>query len=173
MRKKMLVLFVAGFVFTASCANPWTTTHAKDACPGAWSRLLPYAGTYLTDQFLAEADLARALDGLLGPELEHLRANISVTGSIDLVGCSLVVSGNADHMGGLEDGILAVNLSAGTVGAAIHTEDRFDIYVDSTDPYAVPISIRDWLAVVAVEYRYRFELPPNARQVPPRDGETR
>lgn len=145
--------------------------HAQEACPGTHAHLLAYAGTYQTQQLLAEPAVAAALAHLVGAELAHLHSNLSVTGSIDLIGCDLVIAGNADHAGGIEQGIVAVRLYDGKVAAAMLTEGRIDVYVEGADYFAVPLSIRDWLAVVSTELRYRFELPPNARQLPPQGSE--
>ena len=140
---------------------------AQDACPGTLNKLLPYAGTYLTDQLLGEPEVTAGLQQLLGKEVDHLRSNISVTGAVDLIACHLVISGNAEHEGGSEQGIVAINVMSGTISAALTTGGRIDVYVDGDSYYAVPISIRDWLAVVSTELRYRFDLPANARQLPP------
>lgn len=159
--KPVLLLVLACAVFLPASAL------AQPACPGPLAHLLPYAGTYQTDQLFADPAVAAALQRLLGPAVDHLRRNVSVTGTVDLVACNLVISGNAEHQGGLEQGIVAINLVTGAPAAAIQTQGRIEVYVEGTDYFAVPLSIRDWLAVVSTELRYRFELPANARQLPP------
>jgi hypothetical protein len=139
---------------------------ASQGCEGALVRLMPYAGSYDADAVLNDPDVAAALARLMGGELAHLQANINVRGAVDLVECHLVVQGNADHAGGEEDGIVAVSVYAGTVAAAVHSGGGTAVYVDG-DYSAVPLSIKDWLAVIESGYRYRADPPANARVVPP------
>jgi hypothetical protein len=170
--KRRLMLVLSIFVYGSACSAPTESgVQNPTPCPGTSSGLLSYAGTYLTDQLLEEPEVTTALRHLLGTELDHLKQNISVTGPVDLVSCTLVVSGNADHSGGLEDGILTIDLWDGSVAAAIHTADRIDVYTHATDYFAVPISVRDWLAVISTDLLYRIELPMNARIVPPQGVE--
>lgn len=131
---------------------------------------MQYVGTYENDRILDDPDVAAALRSLVGREGEHLRSNIGVRGPVNLISCDLVISGNAPRMGGSEDGIVAVNVRTGAVTAAIHSEGRITVYADGDSYWAVPLAIKDWLAVVSTGNRYRFALPPNARQVGPQDG---
>jgi hypothetical protein len=102
---------------------------------------------------------------LLGTELEHLLENLSVRGSADLKSCELVIEGNADHRGGEENGIVAVSLYSGTVAAGLFSGGRFTLYVQGDDYFSVPLSIKDWIAVVVTAFDYRFEPPANTRLV--------
>jgi hypothetical protein len=126
-----------------------------------------YAGSYDTDALLNDPAVAAAIQELLGSERDHLFANIAVRGSVDLISCDLVLSGNADHMGGEEDGIVSINVYSGSAAAAIHTAGRIDVYVTGGDYMSAPISIKDWIAVMDSAYRYRFDPPQSARVLAP------
>jgi hypothetical protein len=153
---------IAGIAI-AACST-LSTPHdaaAQDVCPGAWARLLPYAGSYDTDALLGDRDVAAALSSLLGAQRDHLLANLSVRGAADLVSCNLVIEGNADHRGGEENAIVAISLGSGTVAAAMLSDGRVKIYAVGDDYFSVPIPIKDWLAVAAAQFGYRFDPPAN------------
>ena len=159
-----LLLWTGVLLFLLACAPEG---RAQEGCAGTLSRLMPYAGTYEDGRILDDPTVARALRRLMGAELEHLRANVSVRGPVDLISCDLVISGNAPHQGGSEEAIVAVNVSTGRVAAAIHSAGRIVVYADGDSYWDVPLAIKDWMAVVSTGNRYRSSLPPNARQVGP------
>ncbi|MDX1438950.1 MAG: hypothetical protein R3284_03515 [Rubricoccaceae bacterium] len=163
---KTLGLFV---VVLLAWGSP--NANAQDACPGTLNHLLSVAGTYNHAQLFDDPAVSVGLDRLLGTELDHLKANVGVSGSVDLIACNLVISGNAEHQGGIEQGIVAVNLVSGAVAAGIYSDGLITVYVDGDNYYAVPLGIRDWLAVVNTDLRFRFELPANARQLAPQGAE--
>lgn len=141
---------------------------AFPACPGPLAHLLAYAGTYDQGAVLGDPAVSASLDGLLGPEREHLQETLAVSGSIDLVACHLVISGNAEHQGGERMGIVAVSLVTGGVSAALRSGPEIVVYSAAGEVLDLPLAIRDWMAVVATELRYRFSLPPGARLQGPR-----
>lgn len=156
---------VAVLVFALTLAQ---TVHA---CSGKLARLLPYAGGYHASALLAEPVVARPLERLLGPELGHLRRNLVVAGSVDLVSCDLVVLGNAEHAGGEENAIVAVDLDTGSVSAAILSRGPIDVDIDPAGAPAgsgydrVPLAVKNWLAVVYTRFYFRSRPPAAARLV--------
>lgn len=153
--------------------TPGASAYAESGCTGKAAGLLDYAGTYRSAQLLDETTVAAALHRLLGPELARLRRNLAVAGPVDLVSCNLVVAGNAEHAGGDENAIVAVNVASGGVAAAILSRGRISIYADTAgfpagmEYAAVPLAVKDWLAVVYTKFYFRSHPPVAARLVPP------
>lgn len=135
---------------------------AAAACAGKLASLQSYAGKYLS-----HADLLRApaLDEILarlpGDQRQRLQRNLDVSGPIQLADCHLAVAGNAPHMGTEQDAMLDVDMTSGTVTAAIHAGGRIDVYVlgDSAAAprwEALPRGLREW----AVRADMGFPQPP-------------
>ncbi|MGH8127148.1 MAG: hypothetical protein ACRETC_02120 [Gammaproteobacteria bacterium] len=148
-------------------------TPTADACTGKLVRLLTYAGEYKTTQLLNAAVVGDALKRLLGSEFAHLKRNLDVSGPVDLVSCDLIIAGNAPHQGGEENAIIVINVYSGAVAAAILSQSKIAIYADSaktmagmTYEEAVPLAIKDWLAVIYTKDYFRFHPPANARLLP-------
>lgn len=140
---------------------------AIETCSGSLSDLVAYAGSDETDQLLGDSRVSAALKKTLGPELEHLLQNLSVKGSVDLIGCQLVISGNANHKGGEENGIVSIDLYSGVVTAAILSGKGIAVFTGDKSYDALPISIKDWLAVVYTEFYFRLRQPANVKLVSP------
>ncbi len=127
---------------------------------GKLAALISYVGTRYGD-LPATLDTDPAVQARLkrlpAPVRAHLKRNLDVRGPVDLIDCHLVVSGNADHMGGEENAVLDVNLYSGAVTAAILSHHRVIIYLDR-DPSAgsgynaVPIAVRWWAAMAATGF---------------------
>lgn len=123
---------------------------ASAACSGKLAALQSYAGKHLANANLLDAPaLAAILAHLPGNETLQLKRNLDASGPIELTDCHLVVSGNAEHMGGEQDAMLDVDLASGTVIAAIHGGGRIGIYVladHATTPHwdALPRGLREW-----------------------------
>ena len=72
-------------------------------------------------------------------------------------------------MGGEEMAKLDVNLYNGIVTAVIFSKGKLDVYTDrkdykkqDPDNYMnLPISVKDWIAVLSTELKYRFDKPKN------------
>lgn len=142
----------------ASIACPFT---ASAACTGKLAAMQAYAGNYVSDKdLLAAPAVAARLQQLPAPLREHLERNLGVAGLIDLVDCSLLLTGNAAHEGGEEDAIVAVDLYSGAVTVAIHSHGRTDIYLDK-DPTvgsgyaAVPRPVRQWAVLADMGFPYQ------------------
>ena len=165
-----LLLVFAAIVCALAAAN----ARAQEACPDAAHDLLHYAGTYQSVQLLAEPAVAAKLKKLLGPELAHMKRNLDVVGPVDLISCDLVISGNAEHQGGEENAIVAIDIHSGAVAAAIMSQGKIAIYADTGKTMAgmayeeaVPLAIKDWLAVIYTKFYFRLHPPANTRLLPP------
>jgi len=135
---------------------------------GRDSSLRRYAGTYVWDRLLAERPVRRELVQLLGPELSHLERNLFVSGSVDLIGGLLAISGNAAHQGGEEEAIVCIAENPVAVHVAILTGGRIKVYSRAKAYESVPICIMDWVTQANSEHRDRFQKPANVDLIPPR-----
>ncbi len=148
---------------------------AAQACSknGKLAGLMHYAGSTRDDFPTALDDdpaVQARLQGLPTPVRAHLKRNLDVRGPVDLVSCHLVLSGNADHMGGEENAIIDVNLYSGAVTAALLSHGSINIYLDK-DPTAgtgytaaVPPAVRRWAALAGTGF-HADEHPPRKTQV--------
>jgi len=134
-----------------------------------FSRFKTYAGDYKSSEILEDKTLKPILKKILGKEYQHFISNLDVIGSVDLISGSIVLEGNASHGGGEEMAKLDVNLYSGVVTAAILSKGKIDVYTDrkdykkqNPDNYmSLPISIKDWIALIVTELKYRFDKPAN------------
>lgn len=134
-----------------------------------FSHFKSFAGDYKSYDILEDKMLKPILKKILGKEYQHFVSNLDVVGSVDLISGSIVLQGNADHAGGEEMALLDVNLYTGIITAAILSKGKIDVYTDrknykkqDKDNYMnLPISIKDWAAVVAANLKYRFDKPAN------------
>ena len=142
---------------------------------GRLSALAHYAGSQDGDfptTLYGEPAVQARLQRLPPTVLTHLQRNLEVRGPVDLVACELVLSGNAAHMGGVENAILDVNLYSGAVTAALLSRGQITIYLDR-DPTAgsgysaVPISVRRWAVSAATGFRAAEHPPPGTQIVRP------
>lgn len=133
-----------------------------------------HAGEYGSAKVLGDPVINDALKRLLGPELVHLQRNLQVSGPVDLISCDLVISGNAEHQGGEENAIVAIDIHTGAIAAAIMSQGEIAIYADTRKTMAgmayeeaVPLAIKDWIAVIHTKFHFRFHPPANTRLLPP------
>lgn len=134
-----------------------------------FSHFKVFAGEYKSYEVLEDKTLKPILKKLLGKEYQHFTNNLDVIGSVDLISGGIVLEGNASHNGGEEMAKLDVNLYNGVVTAAILSKGKIDIYTDrkgykKQDPdnyMSLPISIKDWIALIVTELKYRFDKPKN------------
>jgi hypothetical protein len=128
-----------------------------------------FAGDYKSYEVLEDKKLKPILKKILGKEYQHFISNLDVIGSVDLISGGIVLEGNASHGGGEEMAKLDVNLYSGVVTAAILSKGKIDVYTDrkdykkqNPDNYmSLPISIKDWIALIVTELKYRFDKPAN------------
>lgn len=134
-----------------------------------FSHFKVFAGDYKSYEVLEDKTLKPILKTILGKEYQHFISNLDVIGSVDLVSDGIVLEGNASHGGGEEMAKLDVNLYNGVVTAAILSKGKIDVYTDrkdykkqNPDNYmSLPISIKDWIALIVTELKYRFDKPGN------------
>ena len=131
------------------------------------SHLKQYGGEYYSEQVLEDAKVNPVLKKMMGKEYKHLRDNLNVTGAVDIIAGAIVIQGNADQNGGEEMAILDINIYSTVIRAAIYSKGKITIYSSkasdeyfkSTDYSSIPISIKDWIAVVSTNLEYRFKKP--------------
>jgi hypothetical protein len=147
---------------------------AEASCSGRFANLTALAGGD-QGQFLRHPAVSSRLAQLMGPELTHLKTNLSVAGPVALVGCELVVEGNAPHQGGEQNAIVSFDLYYGIVTAVILDKGRVLVRStinrarDPNDYSHLPAHVRDWIFVAANGFRSRVEPPANLTfQVPRR-----
>jgi len=127
-----------------------------------------YAGGYEWDALLREPPVRAELGRLLGAELAHLERNLFVSGTIDLIGGWLVVTGNAAHGGGEEEAVVCIWGDRFSVSVGILSGDTIRVFTPATTYDGVPICIKDWITQVNSGHRDRFEPAGNVRLVPRR-----
>ncbi len=124
-----------------------------------------WAGSYDTDGFLNDPEIGPALKQLLGAEYDHLIVNLNVKGSVDLIGGTLVVSGNAPHGGTEEEAVVCVYPIGPAIQAAILSKGTITAYAPGATYDTTSICIRDWITQVNSKHIDRFEQPKNVRVV--------
>lgn len=154
-----------------TCSDPSITSansRDKQKCIDAQSikgfdHLKKYVGEYSSEKVLMDKKVNPILKKMMGKEYKHLINNLSVTGPVDLIAGSIVISGNAPHSGGYDMGILDINLYTGKIHAAIYLAGIITIFSsEDTKKYEyLPISIKDWIAVVNRSLKDRSEKPQN------------
>lgn len=134
-----------------------------------FSHFKVFAGDYKSYEILEDKTLKPILKKILGKEYNHFIGNLDVIGSVDLISGGISLQGNASHQGGEEMAMLDVNLYSGVVTAAIFSKGKIEVYTDrkdykknSPDNYmSLPISLKDWVALLVTELKYRFDKPKN------------
>jgi hypothetical protein len=134
-----------------------------------FSHFKVFAGDYKSYDVLEDKKLKPILKKILGKEYQQFINNLDVIGAVDLISGGIVLEGNASHGGGEEMAKLDVNLYSGVVTAAILSKGKIDVYTDrkdykkqNPDNYmSLPISIKDWIALIVTELKYRFDKPAN------------
>jgi hypothetical protein len=112
--------------------------------------------------------LVRRYAGSYETELAHLRRNLFVAGSVDLIGGWLAISGNAAHQGGEEEAIVCIAEKPVTVQAAILTAGRIRVFSRAQGYDGLSICIKDWITQANSEHRDRFQQPGNVDLIRPR-----
>ncbi|MFZ2323845.1 MAG: hypothetical protein WAV89_09120 [Ignavibacteriaceae bacterium] len=134
-----------------------------------FSRFKVFVGDYKSNEILTDKTLKPILKKILGKEYQHFIGNLDVIGAVDLISGGIVLEGNAPHNGGEEMAKLDINLYSGIVTAAILSKGKIDIYTDrknykkqdENNYMNLPISIKDWIAVISTQLKYRFDKPAN------------
>lgn len=155
---KVFFLFFLIAISTADVIKPMNTK---------LNYLKEYAGTYEDTKIYSDKFISKKLKKVLGNELDHLKRNLSVRGPINFIDGELVIQGNAPHLGSVEDAILSINLYNGKISAAIHSNETITVYTEENDYRYIPISIKDYLAVLKTNMKFRFEPPEELKIVQP------
>jgi hypothetical protein len=132
-----------------------------------FARFKVFAGDYKSNEILEDKTIKPILKKILVKGYQHFLNNLDVMGSVDLISGGILLEGNAAHNGGEEMAKLDINLYSGIITVAILSKGKIEIYTDrkgynkqDTDNYMnLPISIKDWIAVVSTDLKYRFDKP--------------
>jgi hypothetical protein len=150
----LLVLLVSGL------------TLAQSPDPNAGKQLLrELAGSEDWDALLRHPKVRPQLPQLLGAALPHLRANLNVSGSVDVVGGDLTVNGNAPHQGTEEEAIVCVSTYDLEVSAAIYSKGIVTAYSRKKTYDELSRCIKDWVTLVNSKHGDRVRQPKNVRIV--------
>jgi len=85
-----------------------------------------------------------------------------VRGAIAYDGGSLVVSGNAPHKGGEEEGVICVNpYSPSLVEAAIFSRGRITVFTTAEKYEYLSLCVKDWITQANSGHRDRMTQPKN------------
>ncbi|HEX5463121.1 MAG TPA: hypothetical protein VFW88_00210 [Burkholderiales bacterium] len=167
--------FLHGIAGAAALACAALPLAAPAACTGKYAAMQSWAGSYLHEKnLLAAPPVAARLQQLPATVRNHLKRNLFVAGTIDLVGCGLVLTGIAAHMGGEEGAIVDLNLYSGAVTIGIHSRGRIDIWLDKAPATAtqrslydeVPGAVRNW--AVLADMGFPYQQPRSVRVHAPR-----
>jgi hypothetical protein len=141
-------------------------------CSGEFAGFRKYVGG-LPGAFLKEPAVRTRMESLMGPYLPRLEADLNVTGTVDLIGCELVVEGNARHSGGHHNAILSFSMYSGIMTIGIMAEDRLFVLVTPNSSRSagiydhLPAHVRDWMYVAADRFHSRSRQPPNLTRLDP------
>lgn len=145
-------------------------------CSGRFASLLKHVGN-MPREFFEEPEISSRMANLMGQASSRLKTNLDVSGTVDLIGCELVVQGNARHQGGTHHAIFSFSIYSGkmTVGML----DGKDLVVRTSPAGAkvydhLPAHVRDWLYIAASGFQSRGEPPVELKWVQPaNDGTAR
>lgn len=147
------------------CALASGTACAQSKEAAAKTMTAKYAGNDDYNALLNDPEVRAKLQRLVGGQMGLLRHNLSVTGSVDLVGGALSVNGNAPHRGGEDEAVVCVAPYGPVVQAAIASKGRITVYAsDGTYEYLTRC-IKDWITQVNSGHRDRFQQPKNVTVV--------
>jgi len=119
-----------------------------------------------SEGLLKEPAVRAELQRVVGNQLPKLMQNTNVRGSIAYDGGSLVVSGNAPHKGGEEEGVICVNpYSPGLVEAAIFSRGKITVFAAAEKYEYLSLCVKDWITQVNSGHRDRTTQPKNVSVV--------
>lgn len=167
-----LVRIVAGAGLLACAAVLWTfigvvgtASRAQAAVPSGPALFQKYVGSSNSEGFLNEPAVRAELQKMVGAELPRLLKNLNVKGDVDLVSGQLVVSGNAAHAGGEEEGIVCVLPEPLKVEAAIASKGRITLFTRAEKYEYASLCVKDWITQFNSSHRDRFQQPKNVQVV--------
>ena len=119
-----------------------------------------------SEGLLKEPAVNAELKRVVGNQLPKLMQNTNVRGAIAYDGGSLVVSGNAPHKGGEEEGVICVNpYSPGLVEAAIFSRGKITVFATAEKYEYLSLCVKDWITQVNSGHRDRTTQPKNVSVV--------
>ena len=119
-----------------------------------------------SEGLLKEPAVNAELKRVVGNQLPKLMQNTNVRGAIAYDGGSLVVSGNAPHKGGEEEGVICVNpYSPGLVEAAIFSRGKITVFAAAEKYEYLSLCVKDWITQVNSGHRDRTTQPKNVSVV--------
>jgi hypothetical protein len=119
-----------------------------------------------SDGLLKEPAVRAELQRVVGSQLPKLLQNINVRGSIAYDGGSLVISGNAPHKGGEEEGVICVNpFSPSLVEAAIFSRGKITVFAAAEKYEYLTLCVKDWITQATSGHRDRTTQPRNVSVV--------
>jgi hypothetical protein len=155
----MRIAVLCAGVLQAAAATAQTREAAAKAL------MTKYAGNNDHAALLREAPVRAQLRKLTGAQLKHLERNLSVTGSIDVVGGALSVNGNAPHGGGEEEAVVCVAPHGPLVQAAIATQGKVTVFASDGSYDGLFRCIKDWITQLNSQHRDRMRQPTNVSVV--------
>ena len=160
-RLMALVAIAAAAALTASGASAQASTAPTRPL------LKKYIGNPDTDALLREPAVRAPLEAMLGKQLPQLIRNLSVRSDVELIGGALVLSGNADHKGGEEEGIVCISDHGPVplIEAAIFSKGRITVFAKAEKYEYTMRCIKDWITQVNSGHRDRFTQPKNTQLV--------
>ena len=119
-----------------------------------------------SEGLLKEPAVRAELQRVVGNQLPKLMQNTNVRGAIAYDGGSLVISGNAPHKGGEEEGVICVNpYSPGLVEAAIFSRGKITVFATAEKYEYLSLCVKDWITQVNSGHRDRTTQPKNVSVV--------
>ena len=119
-----------------------------------------------SDGLLKEPAVRANLQRVVGNQLPKLMQNINVRGAIAYDGGSLVISGNAPHIGGEEEGVVCVNpYSPSLVEAAILSRGKITVFATAEKYEYLSLCVKDWITQANSGHRDRTTQPKNVSVV--------
>lgn len=119
-----------------------------------------------SDGLLKEPAVQAELKRVVGNQLPKLIQNINVRGAIAYDGGSLVISGNAPHKGGEEEGVVCVNpYSPSLVEAAIFSLGKIMVFATAEKYEYLTLCVKDWITQANSGHRDRTTQPKNVSVV--------
>jgi len=121
-------------------------------------------GRHDSDGLLKEPAVRAELQRVVGNQMTKLMQNISVRGSIAFDG-GFAISGNANHQGGEEEGVVCVSPFGPTVEAGIFSKGRITVFATAEKYEYLTLCVKDWITQVNSGHRDRFTQPKNVQVV--------
>jgi uncharacterized C2H2 Zn-finger protein len=129
--------------------------------------LKKYIGNPDTDALLKEPAVRARLDAMVGKQMPQLLRSLDVRSDVELIGGALVLSGNAPHQGGQEEGIVCIADQGPTpqVEAAIYLKGKVTVFAKAPQYEYLMRCIKDWITQVNSSHRDRFTQPKNVQVI--------